>query len=104
MITPHDRTNPYAAPSQGPVLPAPPTPGGAFAPCPSCGCTHAENIKWTIWGGLIGPKMLHHVRCHRCGTAYNGKTGKDNTAAITVFLVVGIVLGFVLGLLVYGVW
>lgn len=68
-----------------------------YAPCPKCSSTGAEQMKFTWWGGLIGPKILTHVKCPGCGHAYNGKTGGDNTTGIVIYsIVVGaIVLGLV---------
>lgn len=80
-----------------------------YAPCPQCRQTAAERIKFTWWGGILGPRILTHVKCQSCGKQYNGKTGKENTAGIAVYIVVvGIVcvalilLMFVaLGMLMY---
>lgn len=66
-------------------------------------------MKFTWWGGILGPRILTHVKCQSCGKQYNGKTGKENTAGIAVYIVVvGIVcvalilLMFVaLGMLMY---
>jgi transposase-like protein len=64
-----------------------------FAPCPLCNASNAEKLKFTWWGGAIGPKILTHVKCNACGKKYNGKTGKDNTTNIIVYsVVVGVVV------------
>ena len=54
-------------------------------------------MRFTWWGGLLGPKILTHVRCPGCGHAYNGKTGRENTTGIVIYsVIVGVVvLGFV---------
>ena len=63
----------------------------AYAPCPHCGQSNAEKLRFTWWGGVLGPKVLNHVKCHGCGKNYNGKSGKDNTTGIVIYsLVVGI--------------
>lgn len=68
-----------------------------YVPCPRCRGT-AERLGFTWWGGLIGPRILTHVKCTSCGHKYNGKSGKDNTTGIIIYsVVVGL---FVLGLLV----
>ena len=69
----------------------------SFAPCPKCAATTAERVKFTWWGGILGPKILTHVKCTACGTKYNGKTGKDNSLFIAIYcVVVGIfVMAFV---------
>jgi uncharacterized protein (DUF983 family) len=58
-------------------------------------------MSFTWWGGLIGPRVLTHVKCPGCGHAYNGKTGRDNTTGIIIYsVIVGIVvLGFVVVLI-----
>ena len=67
-----------------------------YAPCPKCNAIGAERMSFTWWGGVIGPKLLTHVKCPRCGHGYNGKTGCDNTTKIVVYSgAVGvIVMGF----------
>ncbi len=80
-----------------------------YAPCPFCGVANAEKVKFTWWGGLLGPKILSVVKCLSCGKSYNGKTGKDNTTNIVIYsVIVGlVVLAFVvvlfaaLGLLLF---
>ena len=67
-------------------------------PCPYCSCTDPQEIKFTWWGGLLGPKMLHHVKCMQCGKAYNSKTGRSNARAITIYVIVSSII--VIGLLV----
>lgn len=80
-----------------------------FAPCPKCSGSNAEQMRFTWWGGVIGPKILKHVRCNSCGAKYNGKTGKDNTTGIVIYSLIVAVLVFalmmvfftVLGVLMY---
>lgn len=65
----------------------------SYAPCPKCQNIIAEKVNFTWWGGVIGPRVLSQVKCQKCGTKYNGKTGKDSTTGIIIYtLVVG---GFV---------
>jgi len=65
-----------------------------YAPCPKCNASAAERMKFTWWGGVIGPKLLTHVKCNNCGNKYNGKTGKDNTKGIVIYSVVITILAF----------
>ncbi len=67
-----------------------------YAPCPQCGSPAAERMKFTWWGGVIGPKILTHVKCLRCNAKYNGKTGKDNTTNIIIYSVVALVAALIL--------
>jgi hypothetical protein len=85
-------TNPYQSPTQPTQAPPLPMqmkpPGEQFAPCPNCRCTTATRVKYTMWGGVLGPKLLTHVKCAQCGSKYNGKTGKSNMGAIIIYTVV----------------
>jgi hypothetical protein len=65
-----------------------------YAPCPKCSTAAAEPVKFTWWGGVLGPKLLTHVKCSNCGSKYNGKSGKDNTKGIVVYSLVIAILAF----------
>ena len=69
-----------------------------YVPCGRCQSTDVARMGFTWWGGLLGPKVLNHVKCNRCGATYNGKTGKSNTAAIAIYMVVILVIFFIIGL------
>lgn len=81
--------NPY----QGPTAGGPPagepgrTPEGWMA-CPKCASTSATMPTFTWWGGMIGAKMLTHIKCNQCGESYNGKTGGSNTGGIVIYSIV----------------
>ncbi|MBK7394665.1 MAG: hypothetical protein IPI64_15450 [Chloracidobacterium sp.] len=57
-----------------------------YAACPQCGDTNAQLLSFTWWGGLVGPKLLTHVKCPACGKKFNGKSGKDNTVGIAIYM------------------
>lgn len=59
-----------------------------YAVCYNCGADRGSRVSWTFWGGLIGPAIICHVKCGRCGTTYNGRSGKSNTTAIIIYFVV----------------
>lgn len=65
-----------------------------YAPCPNCGNTNAAKVKFTWWGGALGPNMLTHVKCQNCNTEYNGKTGKSNQQNIIIYFVAIFVIAF----------
>jgi hypothetical protein len=70
-----------------------------YAPCPKCQVADAvAPVSFTWWGGVLGPKLLNHVKCGRCGTAYNGKTGADNTNGIIIYTIV--TLAIAIGVLI----
>jgi hypothetical protein len=59
-----------------------------YVPCPRCYTPSPQPVKFTWWGGIIGPKMLSHVKCQQCSLAYNGKSGKSNTTGIVIYSVI----------------
>ena len=69
-----------------------------FKPCPQCGAESAEKMSFTWWGGVVGPKILTHVKCGSCAKQYNGKSGNDNTIGIVIYSLVmlGIVAAFLI--------
>lgn len=80
---------PYQTPGMNPT--------GAV--CPKCGSPQAKPVSFTWWGGILGPKLLSHVKCLQCGAGYNSKTGRSNDTAIAIYLVVACAIGLVLVLL-----
>jgi hypothetical protein len=64
-----------------------------YVPCPKCSGTAARKVDFTWAGGVLGPALLHHVKCPDCGTEYNGKTGESNTAGMILY---SAVFGFIL--------
>ena len=56
--------------------------------CPNCGDTRKDLVKYTWWGGVLGPRMLNHAMCLNCGHKFNGKTGQENTSNIVIYSVV----------------
>jgi hypothetical protein len=63
-----------------------------YLPCPRCNYTLPQPVKFTAWGGVLGPKLLSQVRCAKCGYNYNGKTGKSLTSGKLIYFGV---IGFV---------
>lgn len=70
-----------------------------YAPCPQCQNNEANPVTFTWWGGLLGPKMMTHVKCTQCGTAYNGKTGQSNTTKIAIYMGVAALFFFIVAFL-----
>ena len=87
MMTP-DHSSPSDSPPAQNHVRSLPERSGEHAPCPVCGSSNAEQTGFTWWGGVIGPSMLHHVKCQSCKMEYNGKTGRSNAAAIAVHVIV----------------
>ena len=62
--------------------------------CPTCGSKTVSKVKYTWWGGVLGPKLLHHTKCDDCKYTFNSKTGKSNTPGIIMYSVVLFVVAF----------
>ena len=70
-----------------------------YKPCPKCGNSEAVKIKYTLWGGHLGPKLSHRVRCNVCGKDYNGKTGRSISVTISIYVSVLIAIMIIIYLL-----
>lgn len=68
---------------------------GGYAPCPKCGSTTATPVTFTWWGGILGPRLLHHVQCTGCGAQFDGTTGQSNTTRIVLYCLVVLIVMFV---------
>jgi hypothetical protein len=64
--------------------------------CPKCGSGLISPVKYTWWGGVLGPKLLHHTKCNACNFKYNAKTRKSNTNGIIIYSVVLAAIAFIL--------
>jgi len=62
--------------------------------CPKCGSSLVSPVKYTWWGGLLGPKLFHHTKCNECKYTFNSKTRKSNTPAIIIYSVILFVVAF----------
>lgn len=73
---------------------------GSSAPCPACGNTQTAPVGFTWWGGVLGPRIFHVVRCTGCRLQYNGKSGARLGKAIAIYTGVAIVIASMLVLFV----
>jgi hypothetical protein len=62
--------------------------------CPKCNSANVQAVRYTWWGGVIGPKILKHTKCNDCNFKYNSKTRKSNTTGIVIYSVVLAVISF----------
>ncbi len=71
-------------------------------PCPSCGQVAGKRIKYTWWGGVVGPGILNLTKCQVCGFQFNYKTGLSTKKAILWYnvVVIGISLFALAALLI----
>ena len=38
-----------------------------YKPCPRCGSSDIHKVEYSWWGGVVGPALVHQVRCKKCG-------------------------------------
>ena len=62
--------------------------------CPKCNGRSISKVKYTWWGGVLGPKLLHHTKCEDCRYTFNNKTGKSNTPGIIIYSVILFAVAF----------
>jgi transposase-like protein len=74
---------------------------GEYVPCPRCYSPNPEKVNFTWWGGMVGPRVLKHVKCRGCGATYNGKSGRSNTTSIVIYSIIVFVIVFALSALVF---
>ena len=61
-------------------------------PCPTCLSRATDRVKFTWWGGAVGPWMMSLTKCRACGTQFNSKTRKPVGSAILVYNVIAIAI------------
>lgn len=84
-------TNPYAPPSAPCDAPLA-TDSASPHPCPKCGGKSSTKVRYNWWGGALGPKLFHVVKCEACRTQYNGQTGQGLGRVILIYNLVAIVV------------
>ena len=85
-------------------------------PCPKCGHKYATDVehtwafgqwwsgkRWDIFG-LTAPKRFNLVRCRNCGTIYNGKTGKQETKKVIIWILIPVIITILLVVLIVYMW
>jgi hypothetical protein len=99
---------PQNYPPQYPLPPGSPPQGYAPQPlanlyvsCPRCMSPYPEEVKFTWWGGMLGPRLFDHVRCRTCALEYNGRTGQSNSAKIRTYVIISSVIVFAIILAVF---
>ncbi len=63
-----------------------------FEPCPYCQAQHANKVRFTPWGGVLGPAVFSLVKCEPCGKHFNGKSGSRVEKAIRLYTTVSLAL------------
>jgi hypothetical protein len=57
----------------------------AVAKCPCCAGETFARVRFTLWGGALGPALLSLVRCAACGVQYHGKKGTRVEKSIRLY-------------------
>jgi hypothetical protein len=60
--------------------------------CPRCGSSEIHKVEYSWWGGIIGPLLVHQMRCKKCGKTYNGVTGTNITKQTSRYFVIIILI------------
>jgi hypothetical protein len=69
--------------------------------CPKCSSTSTSPVKYTWWGGVLGPKLMNLQKCESCRFQFNRSTNKGVANAIIVYNVVVIAVSL---LILLAVW
>ena len=69
--------------------------------CPQCGEAAGKRVRYTWWGGAIGPALMSLTRCQACGYQFNSNTGKSTKRAILIYNVVAAVTCIVFVIVTY---
>jgi hypothetical protein len=72
---------------------------GPSRPCPGCGGGPIAAPSFTWWGGLVGHKLLNVEQCMSCRRWWVKGTVQPGGTRVIVYLVAGIVLGLIVGVL-----
>jgi hypothetical protein len=79
-------------PYRPPAASIAPVSSAAVANCPKCGHNVATKVGYNWWGGALGPKLFHVVKCSQCRAQYNGRTGAKLTGVIIGYQAVVLVV------------
>ncbi|MEZ4317347.1 MAG: hypothetical protein R3F61_07575 [Myxococcota bacterium] len=61
--------------------------GDAPGICPVCRSDDYRVPTFTLWGGMVGHRLLDHVYCNACGSGFQRKTGTSNLVRIILYQV-----------------
>jgi len=65
-------------------------------PCPRCGQVAGKRLRYTWWGGAVGPAMMSLTQCQACGYQFNAKTGQSTKKAVIAYNVIALAIGIVI--------
>lgn len=64
--------------------------------CPYCRGEAVHPVRFTAWGGIIGPLVFSLVKCGKCGSHFNGRNGRCVKKAIRLYTLTTLVVLVVL--------
>ena len=65
--------------------------------CPNCGSGSSTRVFFTWWGGMLGPALFGLTRCDGCSQTYNGRTGKDCSTGVAIYIGVSLTFAVICG-------
>lgn len=73
-------------------------------PCVRCPTGEAARLRWSWWGGWIGPRLLGYVHCQECGTIWSTRPGswRGPAAVFLLRLAVAAVVAITIGAVLLG--
>lgn len=83
--------------------PRPHLEGGGPA-CPSCSSTQTKEVKYTWWGGVLAPKLMHLQKCEACKFQFNRKTNKGTVNAVVAYNLVALLGGLAIVFAIRGMF
>lgn len=61
--------------------------------CPHCGSTNVKRLRFTWWGGFVGPWLLRYVRCGGCGKKSSLRPGRRRLLWIVLYNLCALAVG-----------
>lgn len=72
-----------------------------YKSCPRCNSSDISKVEYSWWGGLLGPYLVHEVRCKKCGTSYDGSSGRNIKKPIALYFALGLILAIIIVIMEY---
>jgi len=63
-----------------------------YKPCPRCNSSEIFKVEYSWWGGLLGPVLVHQVRCKKCGLTYDGSSGRNIKQPVTLYFIISLTI------------
>jgi|GEM_PF-892754 len=60
--------------------------------CPYCQHDRSRKVRFTPWGGVLGPAIMRVVACAQCGQQFSGRNGSKIEGHRRVYSIIMIVM------------